>query len=222
MQNPIRHHYRNFVLGKTTLKTKLKNKHYCLFSISGFWDPEKYFDLMRLAKAAKHLHTNDQNTILMSGDSTKMQKSVTNQRKTNFTNKKPSEEQISVCETTEEPPITGISFSKCLNLNPGSTYEVNFCSINPENNFYVNTISLMCALNELTLKINEYCNHQQQMYIKANIDDILLAKSITDCVWYRARLIGSTGMYRQISQKHLKKTFLLHRLMFNCIRTGQR
>ena len=160
---------------------------------------------MRLAKAAKLLHTNDQDTILMSGDSTKMPKSLINQRKTNLINTKSSEDQISVCETTVEPPATEISFSKCLKLNPGSTYEVNFCSINPENNFYVNTISLKCALNELTFKINEYCNHQQQMYIKANIDDILLAKSITDCIWYRARLISSTGMYHQLSQKHKNK-----------------
>lgn len=80
-----------------------------------------------------------------------------------------------------------------FNLNPGSIYEVIFCSINLENNFYINSIALICALHELTIQINDYCNQQQQMYIKPEIDDILLAKSITDGIWYRVRILNSSG-----------------------------
>ena len=86
-----------------------------------------------------------------------------------------------------------ITISKFTNLNPGSSYEVIFNAINVENNFYVNLVSLMYTMQELTFKINEYCNLQQQMYIKSNAGDVLLAKSITDCIWYRSKIIQSTG-----------------------------
>jgi hypothetical protein len=118
------------------------------------WDPEKYFDLMKLAKAAATQIKIKETEIVENGGC-----GDSNTRKTS------NEEEI------KKKPIdlTDIStINEYLNLNPGSssTYEVIFCSLNTENNFYVNLVSLIPTFDELTIKLNEYCNLQQQMYIK--------------------------------------------------------
>ena len=141
-------------------------------SLNGFWDPEKYFDLMKLAKSAanqikiKETKIAENNSICGGGDSNY---SFENSTKAKINS---NEENItSINEINKNIlAITDIStISDRLSLNPGSTYEVTFCSLNTENNFHVNLTSLIPTFDEIMTILNEYCNNQQQMYIKGII-----------------------------------------------------
>jgi hypothetical protein len=88
-----------------------------------------------------------------------------------------------------------------LMLNPANCYEIIFCAIDINNNFYVNPVALICALHKFNQSINDYCSahlkEDEQMpnkrSITPKIGDILFAKSIIDAVWYRGRVIRTSG-----------------------------
>lgn len=181
------------------------------FSVNGFWDPEKYFDLMKLAKAANKYHAN--NGVIMTsnacgdGDATTKASSPTTQKRNVKYEENRGDDLLLKSTDTEvkcvDKPKLEIknikTISEYLSLSPGSSYEVTFCSLNTENNFYVNLQSLKPTYDELMDAINEYCNSQQIIFIKGNVNDILFAKSITDCNWYRCKIIKSTSNLSFIS-----------------------
>lgn len=90
-----------------------------------------------------------------------------------------------------------------LILSPGESYEIIFCAIDINNNFYVNPVAFICALHEFSQSINNYCNaHLKEDEQKPNkpkivpkIGDILFAKSIIDAIWYRGRVIRTSGNF---------------------------
>lgn len=85
--------------------------------------------------------------------------------------------------------------NEIVSFEPGEYYEVKFCSLNVKNDFYVNPVVNLNALKTLSTNINEYCNKQvrenQSNYnFSPQIGDIVLAKSIINGFWYRAKLIA--------------------------------
>ena len=172
---------------------------FCI-NADGFWDPEKYFDLMKLANTISNpsskpndrtdtsqYEDRDCGSINSCGDSIHIQSSVLGEE-----NVKESKDEMIMREKVNGYHV--------LSLNPGDTYDITFCSFNYTNDFYVNLASMFKDLHEFSDFINKHCNAEHQEDQKAHyqttkpkIGEILFAKSIIDGIWYRARVIATSG-----------------------------